>query len=110
LIFNHCFSPFPILVRALALPRQDALLGSFRFTQRDTFVTKDVMMNCLMWIDGWDGRVPVPAVLKPGTRVGVCLFVSRMRWIFSYQMSIWIRLSGHICLGSIGICAAKRGF
>jgi DNA-directed RNA polymerase II subunit RPB1 len=44
---------------------QDTLLGSLRFTQRDTFVSKDVMMNCLMWIDDWNGRLPMPAILKP---------------------------------------------
>jgi len=34
-------------------------------TKRDTFIEKDVVMNILMWLDGWDGRVPLPAVLKP---------------------------------------------
>jgi DNA-directed RNA polymerase II subunit RPB1 len=44
---------------------QDTLLGCLRFTQRDNFFTKDIVMNCLMWVENWDGRVPVPAILKP---------------------------------------------
>jgi DNA-directed RNA polymerase II subunit RPB1 len=44
---------------------QDALLGCRIFTKRDTFLTKDVVMNLLMWIDNFDGRVPIPAILKP---------------------------------------------
>lgn len=34
-------------------------------TKRDTFIEADVMMNMLMWLEDWDGRVPMPAVLKP---------------------------------------------
>jgi DNA-directed RNA polymerase II subunit RPB1 len=44
---------------------QDALLGSRIFTKRDTFLEKDVLMNILMWLEDWDGAVPLPAVLKP---------------------------------------------
>lgn len=44
---------------------QDALLGCRLFTKRDTFIEKDVLMNVLMWLEDWDGRVPVPAVIKP---------------------------------------------
>lgn len=41
---------------------QDTLLGSQKLTQRDTFVTKDMMMNMVMWVDDFDGNIPVPAV------------------------------------------------
>ena len=41
---------------------QDTLLGSQKLTQRDTFVERDMMMNMLMWVDDFDGAVPVPAV------------------------------------------------
>lgn len=34
-------------------------------TKRDTFIEKDVFMNILMWLEDWDGVVPMPAVIKP---------------------------------------------
>lgn len=34
-------------------------------TKRDTFVERDLMMNLLMWVETWDGKVPAPAILKP---------------------------------------------
>ena len=33
---------------------QDTLLGSQKLTQRDTFVTKDMMMNMVMWVDDFE--------------------------------------------------------
>ena len=42
---------------------QDTLLGSQKLTQRDTFSSKDMTMNMLMWIDNFDGMIPVPAVM-----------------------------------------------
>ena len=44
---------------------QDALLGCRLFTKRDTFLEKDLLMNVLMWLEDWDGVIPLPAVLKP---------------------------------------------
>lgn len=44
---------------------QDSLLGSRIMSKRDTFIEKDVMMNILMWLDTWDGKLPQPAILKP---------------------------------------------
>lgn len=44
---------------------QDALCGVRKFTIRDTFVTKSHVMNILMWVPGWSGVVPPPAILKP---------------------------------------------
>ena len=44
---------------------QDSLCGIRKFTQRDTFVDRQLLMNLLMWIPSWDGRIPVPAILKP---------------------------------------------
>jgi DNA-directed RNA polymerase II subunit RPB1 len=44
---------------------QDTLLGCRLLTKRDTFLEKDQMMNCLMWVPNWDGRIPVPAILRP---------------------------------------------
>ena len=44
---------------------QDTLLGCRLMTKRDTFIEKDVFMNILMWLEDWDGVVPMPAVIKP---------------------------------------------
>ncbi|OIV94865.1 hypothetical protein TanjilG_22062 [Lupinus angustifolius] len=44
---------------------QDSLLGCRKITKRDTFITKDVFMNILMWWEDFDGKVPTPAILKP---------------------------------------------
>ena len=43
---------------------QDSLLGIMLFTQRDTFIEMDYVMNLLMWID-YNGTLPPPAILKP---------------------------------------------
>jgi len=43
---------------------QDSLLGIYLFTQRDNFLTKDLLMNLMMWMD-FDGNMPEPAILKP---------------------------------------------
>ena len=42
---------------------QDTLLGGEKLTQRDTFIQKDMMMNMIMWVDDFDGNIPVPAVI-----------------------------------------------
>ncbi|CAM9308504.1 unnamed protein product, partial [Sphacelaria rigidula] len=44
---------------------QDSLLGVCRMTKRDTFIERDLVMNLLMWVESWDGKVPTPAILKP---------------------------------------------
>ena len=44
---------------------QDTLLGSRLFTKRDVFLERDMVMNQLLWITPWDGKVPLPAVMKP---------------------------------------------
>ncbi|KAL1315999.1 DNA-directed RNA polymerase II subunit RPB1 [Arachis duranensis] len=44
---------------------QDTLLGCRKITKRDTFITKDVFMNILMWWEDFDGKVPTPTILKP---------------------------------------------
>ena len=43
---------------------QDSLLAASLFSKRDTFLNKDQVMNCLMWLDGWNGKIPVPAIVK----------------------------------------------
>ncbi|KAI8338189.1 hypothetical protein BC941DRAFT_424817 [Chlamydoabsidia padenii] len=44
---------------------QDTLAGIRKFTLRDTFMTKDLVMNIVMWVPDWDGFIPPPAILKP---------------------------------------------
>jgi len=44
---------------------QDTLLGVMKFTFRDNFITRDLTFNILQHLDSWDGRIPIPAILKP---------------------------------------------
>jgi len=44
---------------------QDALCGVRKMTKRDVFLEKEQMMNLLMWLPTWDGKMPQPAILKP---------------------------------------------
>jgi DNA-directed RNA polymerase II subunit RPB1 len=44
---------------------QDTLLGARKMTQRDNFIEKDVFFTMLMWIKGWNGKVPPPAIMRP---------------------------------------------
>ena len=55
------YSPTPETLH----PPQDSLLGVCKMTKRDTFVERDLLMNLLMWVETWDGKVPAPAILKP---------------------------------------------
>lgn len=48
---------------------QDSLLGVYLLTMRDTFLTKNQIMNLLMWIDPMTkfelGDLPMPCLIKP---------------------------------------------
>ena len=44
---------------------QDTLCGARLFTRRDTFLDRQTMMHILMFYGDWDGKIPMPAVLKP---------------------------------------------
>ncbi|KAI9145322.1 hypothetical protein BKA69DRAFT_1121705 [Paraphysoderma sedebokerense] len=44
---------------------QDTLCGIRKFTKRDNFLSKDLVMNLLLWVPNWDGKLPTPAILKP---------------------------------------------
>ena len=48
--------------------KQDTLLGCRLMTARDSFIEKDLAFNMMMWLEDWDGRVPMPALLKPRPR------------------------------------------
>lgn len=47
---------------------QDTLAGVYKMTRRDCFLTKEQMMNVLLWVPGWDGIIPEPAILRPTAR------------------------------------------
>ena len=44
---------------------QDTLTAVRKMTKRDVFIDKETMMNLLMFLPCWDGKMPIPAVLKP---------------------------------------------
>ncbi|KAK4136582.1 beta and beta-prime subunits of DNA dependent RNA-polymerase [Trichocladium antarcticum] len=47
---------------------QDTLAGAYKLCRRDVFVTKEQIMDIMMWVPDWDGIIPVPAILKPRPR------------------------------------------
>ena len=44
---------------------QDTLCGIYKMCRRDIFLTKDQVMNILLWVPDWDGVIPLPAIFKP---------------------------------------------
>ncbi|KAK3607289.1 hypothetical protein CHS0354_002914 [Potamilus streckersoni] len=44
---------------------QDTLTAVRKMTKRDVFLDRGEMMNLLMFLPLWDGRMPQPAILKP---------------------------------------------
>ncbi|KAJ3220525.1 DNA-directed RNA polymerase II subunit rpb1 [Clydaea vesicula] len=44
---------------------QDTLSAIRKFTLRDCFVTKELLMNLLLWVPDWDGVIPTPAIIRP---------------------------------------------
>lgn len=47
---------------------QDTLCGIYKICRRDVFLTKEQVMNVLLWVPDWDGVIPQPAILKPRPR------------------------------------------
>ncbi|KAJ5614542.1 hypothetical protein N7528_008196 [Penicillium herquei] len=47
---------------------QDSLCGIYKITRRDVFLSKDQVMNIMLWVPEWDGVIPPPAILKPRPR------------------------------------------
>ncbi|KAI1131806.1 DNA-directed RNA polymerase II subunit RPB1 [Nemania abortiva] len=47
---------------------QDTLAGVYKMCRRDVFMTKEQVMNVLLWVPNWDGTIPQPAILKPRPR------------------------------------------
>lgn len=72
-IYNVMMVPFQIVSPQKNAPVmgivQDTLLGCRNMTRRNTFVEKDLVMNLLMHVPEFDGRIPTPAIVKaPGGR------------------------------------------
>ncbi|XP_041482735.1 DNA-directed RNA polymerase II subunit RPB1-like [Lytechinus variegatus] len=44
---------------------QDSLCAIRKFTKRDVFIDKPNVMNLLLFLPNWDGKIPKPAILKP---------------------------------------------
>lgn len=44
---------------------QDTLTAVRKMTKRDVYLTEEQMMNILMFLPIWDGKIPMPAILKP---------------------------------------------
>lgn len=47
---------------------QDTLCGIYKMCRRDVFLTREQVMNVLLWVPNWDGSIPTPAILKPRPR------------------------------------------
>ena len=47
---------------------QDTLAGVYKLCRRDVFLTKEALMNILLWVPEWDGVIPPPAIYKPRPR------------------------------------------
>eukprot|EP00035_Acanthoeca_spectabilis_P006598 m.126620 g.126620 ORF g.126620 m.126620 type:complete len:1758 (-) comp13577_c0_seq1:55-5328(-) len=112
---------------------QDTLRASRLFTLRDSFIDKPLLMHLLMFVPSWDGKIPVPAILKPqqlwtGKQLFTMLIDDRVnldrthakhesseddsdnRWITAHDTRVMIRsgvlLSGIICKNTLGAKAA----
>jgi DNA-directed RNA polymerase II subunit RPB1 len=44
---------------------QDTLTAVRKMTKRDVFLTHEDMMTLVMFLPTWDGKLPMPAILKP---------------------------------------------
>lgn len=71
-VMNLCMVPLNIVSPQRNGPLmgivQDTLCGVYKMCRRDVFLTKDQVMNILMWVPDWDGVVPPPSIIKPRPR------------------------------------------
>ena len=69
---NLCMVPLNIVSPQRNAPLmgiiQDTLCGIYKICRRDVFLTKEMVMNIMMWIPDWDGFIPQPAIIKPTPR------------------------------------------
>ncbi|RDW87589.1 putative DNA-directed RNA polymerase II largest chain [Coleophoma crateriformis] len=71
-IMNLCMVPLNIVSPQRNGPLmgivQDTLAGAYKMCRRDVFLTKEELMNVLLWVPEWDGVIPQPAIFKPRPR------------------------------------------
>lgn len=71
-VMNLCMVPLNIVSPQRNGPLmgivQDTLAGVYKMCRRDVFLTKEALMNVLLWVPEWDGVIPQPAILKPRPR------------------------------------------
>jgi DNA-directed RNA polymerase II subunit RPB1 len=69
---NLCMVPLNIVSPQSNKPLmgivQDTLAGIYKLCRRDVFLTKEQVMNVLLWVPEWDGIIPRPAIYKPRPR------------------------------------------
>lgn len=69
-LLNMCFF-FPLQIISPQANKpvmgivQDTLCGIRKFTLRDCFCNWKEVQNILLWLPGWDGTIPAPAIFKP---------------------------------------------
>ena len=47
---------------------QDTLCGIYKICHRDVFLSREEVMNIMLWVPEWDGVIPQPAIIKPHPR------------------------------------------
>ncbi|RKF71986.1 DNA-directed RNA polymerase II subunit rpb1 [Golovinomyces cichoracearum] len=71
-VMNLCMVPLNIVSPQRNGPLmgivQDTLAGVYKMCRRDVFITKEHLMNILLWVPEWDGVIPQPAIVKPRPR------------------------------------------
>lgn len=71
-IKNLCMVPLQIVSPQKNAPLmgivQDTLCGIYKICHKDNFLSREQVMAIMMWVPGWDGIVPTPAILKPTLR------------------------------------------
>lgn len=69
---NLCLVPLNIVSPQRNSPLmgivQDSLAGVYKLCRRDVFLSKEQVMNLMLWVEDWDGVIPMPAILKPVPR------------------------------------------
>ena len=59
-------------------------------TKRDVFLDKETMMNLLMFLPTWDGKLPIPAILKPKPFwTGILKSLLYLHFLFFVFLYLW---------------------
>ena len=69
---NLCMVPLNIVSPQRNSPLmgivQDTLCGIYKICRRDVFLSREEVMNVMLWVPDWDGVIPQPAIVKPRPR------------------------------------------